>query len=125
MLVLEPVLFVSSCSESPLLYHGVQACSTQSLISDSWYLISCGNSWSTAVKFVQFGRYGSVLILQIAIEFDQQHFLKMLSFPNAYFWLLCQKSCVHRCVDLHVGLQFDFIDQYIYFYDNAVLFLLH
>jgi hypothetical protein len=37
-------------------------------------------------------------------------------FPLYGFWLLCQISSVHRCVGLFLCLQFDSIDQLIYFY---------
>jgi hypothetical protein len=43
-------------------------------------------------------------------QFDQHHLLKMLAFPNVCIWLLCQNSCVHRCMDLCLDLQFYFVD---------------
>jgi hypothetical protein len=38
------------------------------------------------------------------------------------FWLLYQKSCVHRYVDLCLGFPFDSIDQCVWFYANTILF---
>lgn len=56
--------------------------------------------------------------------------LKMLSFFRVFFWLICKKSGVHRCVNLCLDLQLDTIDQYIsfsaimmifYYYSSIVL----
>jgi hypothetical protein len=49
--------------------------------------------------FVQGNGYLSVYILLYAdIQLDQHHLLKMLSFFIVSFWLLYQKSGIHRCV---------------------------
>ena len=46
-------------------------------------------------------------------------------FPLYAFWILRQKSSVHRHVGLFLGLQLDSIDQPVCFYANVIkLFLL-
>lgn len=44
------------------------------------------------------------------------HLLKMLLLSTVKFWLICQKSSVHRYVGLLLGLQFGSIDQPVWFY---------
>jgi hypothetical protein len=72
-------------------------------------------------------RYRSILTLsQAAIQIDHQHLLRKLSFLHCVL-LISLLNKVHMCVDLcglTCGLQFDFIDQYVYFYDKAMLVLL-
>lgn len=38
------------------------------------------------------------------IKYNHYYLLKKLSFPTVQFWLLCQKSGVHRYVDFCLGL---------------------
>lgn len=54
----------------------------------------------------------------------QHHLLKMLVSPTVCFWLTCQRSSVHRCMDLCPGLQLDSIPQHVCFCANTMLFLL-
>jgi hypothetical protein len=51
------------------------------------------------MSFVQGDTYGSICILLHADrQLDQDSLLKMLSFSTVWFWLLCQRSSVHRYV---------------------------
>lgn len=55
-------------------------------------------------------KYGSIwILLHGTIQFKLQSLLTMLYFFNVYFFLLSQKSGVHRYVNLCLGLQFDSI----------------
>jgi hypothetical protein len=59
------------------------------------------------LSFVQGDKYGSIFIfLHTDYQLDQHHLLTMLSFFHVYFWLLCQRSSVRKCVVLFLGLQF-------------------
>lgn len=61
--------------------------------------------------------------LHAAIQFDRHHFLKMLSFVQCLFLAsLSEIRCVHRHVDLCLGLQFYPIDQHFYFVVNTCCF---
>ena len=75
------------------------------------------------LSFVQGDRYESICILLLAdIQLDQHHLLKMLFISIVQFWLLCQKSNVHRCVGLFQGLWFYSIDQPVCFSTNTICF---
>lgn len=73
-------------------------------------------------SFVPADTYGSFLIYQhIAIQFDQQHMLKMLSSSSVCFW---SKSGVYMYVDVCLGFQFYCIDELVHFEANTILVLL-
>ena len=73
------------------------------------------------LSFVQGDRYGSIFILLHAdIQLDQHHLLKMLSFIRCIFLASLAESCVHRHLDLLLGLQFDSIDKPVCFYANIM-----
>ena len=46
---------------------------------------------------------------------------KKLSFIQCVFWLLCQKSRVHKCVELCLSLQFNSTEQCAGFYGNIIV----
>jgi hypothetical protein len=49
------------------------------------------------LSFVQGDSYGTIcIILHAHIQLDQPHLLKMIFFFLVWFFLLCQKSSVHR-----------------------------
>jgi hypothetical protein len=75
------------------------------------------------LNVVQADKYGSIFIL-VYVEIQLDHFLKVLSSFHWLFWLLYQKSSVHRCVGLFLGPRFDFIDQPICFCTNTMQFLI-
>lgn len=51
-------------------------------------------------------------------------FWRYCLFSSVFFcWLTYQKSGVHRCVDLHLGLGFDFIENCVCFYVVTMWFL--
>jgi hypothetical protein len=101
-----------------------------------------GFTWKSLIylklNFVQFGKYGSVsILLQAFIQFNQNHFLKMLSFFQCIFLIkIClfikiyQKSGVHRCVGLCQIFKFQSTDQHVCFllipyYFNYYIFIVH
>lgn len=78
------------------------------------------------VSFVQGDKRGSIFILlHIVHQLDQRCLLKMLSLFFHHFWLLYQRSSVHWCVGLLLGLQFYSADWPICFCTNTMcVFLL-
>ena len=66
------------------------------------------------LSFVQgdkYDKYGSIFtFLHTNCQLNQQYLLEMLSFSIVYFWLLCQRSMIHKCVKLFLCLQFYYID---------------
>ena len=63
------------------------------------------------LSFVQGDKYKSnCVFLHADCQLDQRHFLKSLSFFH-YFWQLCSRSSVHRCLGLFLAIWFYFIDQ--------------
>jgi hypothetical protein len=76
------------------------------------------------LTFMQDDKYGSICTpLHTAIQLGQHHLLKRLSFSVVYFWLLCQNSDFHRYVQLCLGLQFNSIDEHVYFNSTTQLWL--
>jgi hypothetical protein len=74
------------------------------------------------LRFVQGDKYGSVFIfLHTDCQLDLHHLLKILFFFTVYLWLLCQRSSVHKCMVLYLGLQFYSIDQRVFI--NTMQFL--
>ena len=55
---------------------------------------------------------GTIIILKEG----KHHLLKMLFYPIAYFWLLCQRSSAHKCVVLFWELQVYSIDHPVSLY---------
>ena len=55
------------------------------------------------------------ILLYAAVQSDQNHLLKMLSFFSSSVFLFYQKSDAHMCVYLCLCLPFDFIDQCVLF----------
>jgi hypothetical protein len=78
-----------------------------------------------ALNFVQGDKYRpSWMLLHVDIQLDQHHLFKMLSFLQCILLASCQKSGVHKCVDLCLDLQFTSIYQNICFCTNTMLCLL-
>ena len=70
-------------------------------------------------------RYGSICILpHVDTQLDQHYLLKLLSFSIVFFWLLYQKSGVHRCVYLFLDPQFISIAQSVCFYGDSMQFFI-
>ena len=68
---------------------------------------------------------GSICILLPAdshLDLDQHCWLKTLSFIYCVF--LAFIKSVYKCVDLHLGLQFNFIDQFVCFYVYTMLIVI-
>ena len=57
-------------------------------------------------------------------KLDQHHCWRCFLSFFLWFWLLCQKLSVLRCVGLFLDLQFYSIDQPVCFYGNTMQFLL-
>jgi hypothetical protein len=83
------------------------------------YLVLCWGPWSTwtwdlcrVINMDPFAFFYMQTVSRWAFVL-----LKMLSLPPhiVWLWLLCQKSSVHRCVGLFLGLRFYFIDQPVCF----------
>jgi hypothetical protein len=105
-------------------------CSPLSILLDLVYQILCRSLWSTWTLVLCRVRDKDMFVLfcmLTSIQLDQHHLLKVLSFffffPIEWFSLLCQKSCVHRCVGLLQGHQFNSIDQPVCSYTNTMQFL--
>lgn len=64
------------------------------------------------------------IILHANILFEQYHFSRCFLFPIVYSWLLFQKSGIHRCMNLHLCLQLNSIEQPVCFHVNTIWFLL-
>ena len=109
-----PVLTVF-CSESYLLYQYAQSYAPfltyqfhcvkfYDVVFDSLGLELC-SEWK-AWLYLYSAQSHSVLSIPL---------LKMLLFSSMYFWILYQKSGVHRYVSLCLHLQFESPDQYVCF----------
>jgi len=68
------------------------------------------------LSLLQDDRYGSICIL---LHAGQHDLLIMFSFDHHRVLTLGQKSSIHRCVDLVLALEFDFI---ICFYVSTIHF---
>lgn len=72
------------------------------------------------LSFTKSNKYQSIcILLHPDIQLDQHHLLKF--FIIVYFRLLYQNSGVHRCLDLHLELQFDSIDFILGFVNLDIL----
>ncbi len=75
------------------------------------------------LSFMQGEKYWSIFILlHTDSQLDQHYLLKMLSFFHCNFWHLCQRSSIHKCVVLFLGLQFYSIDQHACLCNNTMQF---
>ena len=68
----------------------------------------------------------SFIILHVAVQFSQYHLLKrqIIISLSSNSGSLCHKLIDQKWVGLFLGSIFYFIDQYIYFYANIILFWL-
>lgn len=69
-------------------------------------------------------KYESICIfLYASIRFDLYNLVEDAGFfsSNVYFWLLDQKSGVHRYVNLCLGLKFVPTDQHVYLCANTMV----
>jgi hypothetical protein len=73
------------------------------------------------LSFVQGEKFGSICLpLNVGIQFDQHHLLKMLFIFHCEFSL--QKTSVYGCVDLCIQLSFYSFDHCVCFYGNMMGF---
>ena len=76
------------------------------------------------LSFVHGDNYRSICnLLHVDIQLWLHFFLKIL-LSIIQFWLLCQKSGVHRCVDWYLGLLFNSIGPPVWFIMVSSCFLL-
>jgi hypothetical protein len=75
-------------------------------------------------NFVQCDKYGFILFfyIQPAI-YISSIYLRLFLFSIVYFWLICQRSSVHKYVILFLSLQFSSVDQPVCLCINAIWFL--
>ena len=79
------------------------------------------------LTFEQDNTFGSIVILlHAAVQCDQHHLMKMLSFIKCNFLdsLFLKKSGFHRGVNFCPDFQFNSIDHGVCFYVSPLLFLL-
>jgi hypothetical protein len=69
-----------------------------SLLWDSEYLVLFWGPWFTWIwaLYKVINNESICIFLHADCQFDQHHLLKMLSFSTLWFWLLCQRSRVHK-----------------------------
>jgi hypothetical protein len=80
------------------------------------------------LSFVQGDKHGSIFILlHTDHQLNQHCLLKIISFffPTGQFWLLCQRSSVHRCMDLLWGLRFSSTDHTVSLCSNTMWFFFY
>lgn len=74
------------------------------------------------LSFVQGDICGSICIFyKQSSNLTNPIYLKKPSFIQCVFWLLCQKSGVHKCVELCLSLQLNSTKQCAGFYGNIIV----
>lgn len=114
------------CSLQRTLCQWVQDYPSLSLQSDSVHL-DLGYSLLSLLSWVLCWVMGIDLciLLQADIQLDKNHFFFFkkycLFFQCVFFGYFGQESGIHRYVNLHLGLQFDSIDQCLYFFHRHIV----
>ena len=93
---------------------------------DFMCLVLClgrSSTWTWALCTVSNMSLYLFLSVQTA-SYKTTTYIRCFLFSIVYFWFLCQRSSVHRCVVLFLHLQFNFIFQHAYLCPNTIqLFL--